>query len=174
MSMQARNDSGRRQPSVLRENLMPLPLSPPSIPHGLSWDQSQAFTVREWQLTVNDLDYNNLVFDCNVLASSPVLTEVLLCCAALRYVAAMLSYLYLPFAVCSRQLLLWQWNSNPSWPSPLQPTYSICHKLCLCVCQNTLWVSMSEVTVKVTLCSIPDRIAVALATHPPTFCIKKP
>jgi hypothetical protein len=83
---------------------------------------------------------------------------------ALRYVAAMQPYFHLPFAVCIRQLLLWQCNFNPSWPSALQPTYSICHKWCLCVCQNTLWVSTLEVTVTVTLCSIPDPSAVQL--HP--------
>jgi hypothetical protein len=36
--------------------------------------------VRDEQLTAIDLDYNNLVFDCNVLAGSAVLTEVSLCC----------------------------------------------------------------------------------------------
>lgn len=58
----------------------PMPFSPPQIPHGLSWDQSHALTVREQQLAVNDLDYNNFVFDCNALAGSAVLSEASLCC----------------------------------------------------------------------------------------------
>jgi len=57
--------------------------------------------VREQQLTVNDLDYNNLVFDCNVLASSAVLSEVLLCCvrSGMWQLCCHIYIYHLPFAV---------------------------------------------------------------------------
>jgi hypothetical protein len=42
----------RWQTKVLRENPVPLPLSPPQITRGLEWDQTRAFMVFGQQLTV--------------------------------------------------------------------------------------------------------------------------
>jgi hypothetical protein len=65
--------------------------------------------VREQQLTVKDLDYNNLAFRLYCVGRPAVLCAlvcgsyaVVLC--ALRYVAAMQSRLYLPSAVMAVKL----------------------------------------------------------------------
>jgi hypothetical protein len=44
------NNSDRKS-EVHQEKCVPVPLSQPQTPHGLSWYRTQAFTARSWQLT---------------------------------------------------------------------------------------------------------------------------
>jgi hypothetical protein len=45
------SDTDRREVETLGVKLFPLPLCPPQIPHGLSWDRTRALAVTGRMLT---------------------------------------------------------------------------------------------------------------------------
>jgi hypothetical protein len=40
---------------VLGEKAVPVPLCPPQISHGLTWDRTRVSAVRVWRLTASDM-----------------------------------------------------------------------------------------------------------------------